>query len=158
MSREDVLVITMVLEISSPCPWTCWISTANPENLTPNFPTTTKLGSTTHKSDIRFFKFYYFFILKCFFANMPSCLHFCALVCLSQCLAVCYCTCLPVYFSACAQVYLSTCCQPASLPTCLPFAVSAYVPVCLSLNVWLNTYLGLHVCLNTFSPCHSLSV
>ncbi len=121
-----MLVITTVLEISSPCPWTCWISTANPENLTPNFPTTTKLDSTTHKSDIRFFYFITFLskpvYVSALFANMSSCRHFCVHDCLSQCLAACLCTCLPVYHSACAHVYLST---------CLPVNMSAFLRVCM---------------------------
>ncbi len=141
---EDVLVITMVLEISSPCPWTCWISTANPENLTPNFPTTTKLGSTTHKSDIRFFYFITFLLkpvyVSAFFANMSSCRYFCVHVWLSLCLAVCMCTFLPVHMYVCMSTYL-------------PAYMSAFCCVCLSLYAYLNTYLGLHVLPEYIFPC-----
>jgi hypothetical protein len=141
-----VLVITLVLEISSPCPWTCWISTANPENLTRNFPTTTKLGSTTHKSDIRFFILLLFYqsqlipvlfslicLPVCIFVHMSAC----HCVWLSVCVPVCLCTCLPVYLSACAHVYLSTC-LPVNVPACLHVCLLLCLPVYLSACLYMS--------------------
>jgi hypothetical protein len=82
---------------------------------------------------------------------------------LCTCLPVTVSGCLPVYLSACAHVHLSTflpvnmpACLHIFLSTCLPFAVSACVSVCLSTYLP-DTYFSLHVCLNTFSSCHSLS-
>ncbi len=73
----------------------------------------------------------------------------CLLVYLSTCLPFRRCTCLPGNMPACLHVFLST---------CIPFSVSACVPNCLSTYppVYI-LYFSLHVCLNTFSPCHSLS-